>query len=187
MYGVCFVELYELEHPRAFLENVTEICYDFFPQGDSRGPPNHHMGPLSDRRHDQNSGGPDHGPERGLFRGGQEWGDGRDSRGMPDRRGPHPDFHDDFDRPDDFRDDFHPDKRFGHRLREFEGRGGPPLQDEKWRRGGPGPPFPPDHREFEGGGSNRGPPGAWEGRRPSDDRYPRDPEDARFRGRRDER
>ncbi|XP_015132674.1 pre-mRNA 3' end processing protein WDR33 isoform X1 [Gallus gallus] len=155
-------------------------------KGDSRGPPNHHMGPLSDRRHDQNSGGPDHGPERGLFRGGQEWGDGRDSRGMPDRRGPHPDFHDDFDRPDDFRDDFHPDKRFGHRLREFEGRGGPPLQDEKWRRGGPGPPFPPDHREFEGGGSNRGPPGAWEGRRPSDDRYPRDPEDARFRGRRDE-
>ncbi|NXY46623.1 WDR33 protein, partial [Ceuthmochares aereus] len=87
---------------------------------------------------------------------------------------------------DDFRDDFHPDKRFGHRLREFEGRGGPPLQDEKWRRGGPGPPFPPDHRDFEGGGSNRGPPGAWEGRRPSDDRYPRDPEDTRFRGRRDE-
>ncbi|NXP28763.1 WDR33 protein, partial [Scytalopus superciliaris] len=87
---------------------------------------------------------------------------------------------------DDFREDFHPDKRFGHRLREFEGRGGPPLQDEKWRRGGPGPPFPPDHREFEGSSSNRGPPGAWEGRRPSDDRYPRDPEDARFRGRRDE-
>ncbi|XP_059586873.1 pre-mRNA 3' end processing protein WDR33 isoform X1 [Alligator mississippiensis] len=155
-------------------------------KGDARGPPNHHMGPLTDRRHDQNSGPPDHGPERGPFRSGQEWGDGRDNRGLPDRRGPHPDFHDDFERPDDFRDDFHPDKRFGHRLRDFEGRGGPPLQDEKWRRGGPGPPFPPDHREFEGGGSNRGPPGAWEGRRPSDERYPRDPEEARFRGRRDE-
>uniref|UniRef100_A0A7M4END6 pre-mRNA 3' end processing protein WDR33 n=1 Tax=Crocodylus porosus TaxID=8502 RepID=A0A7M4END6_CROPO len=155
-------------------------------KGDARGPPNHHMGPLADRRHDQNSGPPDHGPERGPFRSGQEWGDGRDNRGLPDRRGPHPDFHDDFERPDDFRDDFHPDKRFGHRLRDFEGRGGPPLQDEKWRRGGPGPPFPPDHREFEGGGSNRGPPGAWEGRRPSDERYPRDPEEARFRGRRDE-
>uniref|UniRef100_A0A670I7N5 pre-mRNA 3' end processing protein WDR33 n=1 Tax=Podarcis muralis TaxID=64176 RepID=A0A670I7N5_PODMU len=158
-------------------------------KGDSRGPPNHHMGPLSERRHDQNSGGPDHGPERGPFRGGQDWGDGRENRGMPDRRGPHPEFHDDFDRPDEFREDFHPDKRFGHRLREFEGRGGPP-QEEKWRRGGPGPPFPPDHREFNEGdsrGPNRGPPGPWEGRRPSDERFPHEPEDARYRGRRDER
>ncbi|CAI5775283.1 pre-mRNA 3 end processing WDR33 [Podarcis lilfordi] len=157
-------------------------------KGDSRGPPNHHMGPLSERRHDQNSGGPDHGPERGPFRGGQDWGDGRENRGMPDRRGPHPEFHDDFDRPDEFREDFHPDKRFGHRLREFEGRGGPP-QEEKWRRGGPGPPFPPDHREFNEGdsrGPNRGPPGPWEGRRPSDERFPHEPEDARYRGRRDE-
>ncbi|XP_062988507.1 pre-mRNA 3' end processing protein WDR33 isoform X1 [Elgaria multicarinata webbii] len=157
-------------------------------KGDSRGPPNHHMGPLSERRHDQNSGGPDHGPERGPFRGSQEWGDGRDNRGMPDRRGPHPDFHEDFDRPDEFREDFHPDKRFGHRLREFEGRGGPP-QDEKWRRGGPGPPFPPDHREFnegDGRGPNRGPAGPWDGRRPSDERFPHDPEDTRYRGRRDE-
>ncbi|XP_034988364.1 pre-mRNA 3' end processing protein WDR33 [Zootoca vivipara] len=157
-------------------------------KGDSRGPPNHHMGPLSERRHDQNSGGPDHGPERGPFRGGQDWGDGRENRGMPDRRGPHPEFHDDFDRPDEFREDFHPDKRFGHRLREFEGRGGPP-QEEKWRRGGPGPPFPPDHREFNEGdsrGPNRGPPGPWEGRRPSDERFPHEPEDTRYRGRRDE-
>ncbi|EPY75941.1 hypothetical protein CB1_001533085 [Camelus ferus] len=73
---------------------------------DSRGPPNHHMGPMSERRHEQGSG-PEHGPERGPFRGGQ------DCRGPPDRRGPHPDFPDDFSRPDDF----HPDKRFGHRLR----------------------------------------------------------------------
>ncbi|KAB1278755.1 pre-mRNA 3' end processing protein WDR33, partial [Camelus dromedarius] len=74
-------------------------------KGDSRGPPNHHMGPMSERRHEQGSG-PEHGPERGPFRGGQ------DCRGPPDRRGPHPDFPDDFSRPDDF----HPDKRFGHRL-----------------------------------------------------------------------
>nr|XP_028686443.1 pre-mRNA 3' end processing protein WDR33 isoform X1 [Macaca mulatta]XP_028686444.1 pre-mRNA 3' end processing protein WDR33 isoform X1 [Macaca mulatta] len=147
-------------------------------KGESRGPPNHHMGPMSERRHEQ-SGGPEHGPERGPFRGGQ------DCRGPPDRRGPHPDFPDDFSRPDDF----HPDKRFGHRLREFEGRGGPLPQEEKWRRGGPGPPFPPDHREFsegDGRGAARGPPGAWEGRRPGDDRFPRDPEDPRFRGRREE-
>ncbi|XP_012317741.1 pre-mRNA 3' end processing protein WDR33 isoform X1 [Aotus nancymaae] len=147
-------------------------------KGDSRGPPNHHMGPMSERRHEQ-SGGPEHGPERGPFRGGQ------DCRGPPDRRGPHPDFPDDFNRPDDF----HPDKRFGHRLREFEGRGGPLPQEEKWRRGGPGPPFPPDHREFsegDGRGAARGPPGAWEGRRPGDERFPRDPEDPRFRGRREE-
>ncbi|XP_047628566.1 pre-mRNA 3' end processing protein WDR33 isoform X3 [Phacochoerus africanus] len=147
-------------------------------KGDSRGPPNHHMGPMSERRHEQ-SGGPEHGPERGPFRGGQ------DCRGPPDRRGPHPDFPDDFSRPDDF----HPDKRFGHRLREFEGRGGPLPQEEKWRRGGPGPPFPPDHREFsdgDGRGAARGPPGAWESRRPGDERFPRDPEDPRFRGRREE-
>lgn len=164
-------------------------CKFYFLKGDSRGPPNHHMGPISERRHEQNSGGPDHGPERGSFRGSQEWSDGRENRGMPDRRGPHPDFHDDFDRPDEFREDFHPDKRYGHRLREFEGRGGPP-QEEKWRRGGPGPPFPPDHREFnegEGRGPNRGPPGHWDGRRPSDERFPREPEDTRYRGRRDER
>ncbi|XP_022379969.1 pre-mRNA 3' end processing protein WDR33 isoform X1 [Enhydra lutris kenyoni] len=147
-------------------------------KGDSRGPPNHHMGPMSERRHEQSSG-PEHGPERGPFRGSQ------DCRGPPDRRGPHPDFPDDFSRPDDF----HPDKRFGHRLREFEGRGGPLPQEEKWRRGGPGPPFPPDHREFsegDGRGAARGPPGAWEGRRPGDERFPRDPEDPRFRGRREE-
>ena len=137
------------------------------------------MGPMSERRHEQSSG-PEHGPEWGPFRGSQ------DCRGPPDRRGPHPEFPDDFSRPDDF----HPDKRFGHRLREFEGRGGPLPQEEKWRRGGPGPPFPPDHREFSEGdarGAARGPPGAWEGRRPGDDRFPRDPEDPRFRGRREER
>ncbi|ELW62203.1 WD repeat-containing protein 33 [Tupaia chinensis] len=160
----------------AVLEDVVKSA--LFPLGDSRGPPNHHMGPMSERRHEQ-SGGPDHGPDRGPFRGGQ------DCRGPPDRRGPHPDFPDDFGRPDDF----HPDKRFGHRLREFEGRGGPLPQEEKWRRGGPGPPFPPDHREFsegDGRGAARGPPGAWEGRRPGDERFPRDPEDPRFRGRREE-
>ncbi|ERE81573.1 WD repeat-containing protein 33 [Cricetulus griseus] len=147
-------------------------------KGDSRGPPNHHLGPMSERRHEQ-SGGPEHGPERGPFRGGQ------DCRGPPDRRGSHPDFPDDFSRPDDF----HPDKRFGHRLREFEGRGGPLPQEEKWRRGGPGPPFPPDHREFsegDGRGAARGPPGAWEGRRPGDERFSREPDDPRFRGRREE-
>ncbi|KAJ6669135.1 hypothetical protein lerEdw1_007944, partial [Lerista edwardsae] len=67
--------------------------------------------------------------------------------------------------------------------------GGGPPQEEKWRRGGPGPPFPPDHREFnegDGRGPNRGPPGPWDGRRPSDERFPRDPEDTRYRGRRDE-
>lgn len=160
-----------------FLEDMVKAA--LFPIGDSRGPPNHHMGPLSERRHEQSSG-PEHGPDRGPFRGGQ------DCRGPPDRRGPHPDFPDDFNRPDDF----HPDKRFGHRLREFEGRGGPLPQEEKWRRGGPGPPFPPDHREFsegDGRGSARGPPGTWEGRRPGDERFPRDPEDPRFRGRREER
>ncbi|XP_039203077.1 pre-mRNA 3' end processing protein WDR33 [Crotalus tigris] len=157
-------------------------------KGDSRGPPSHQVGPLSERRHDQNSGGPDHGPERGPFRGGQEWNDGRDSRGMQDRRAPHSDFHDDFDRTDEFREDFHPDKRFGHRLREFEGRGGPP-QEEKWRRSGPGPPFLPDHREFNEGdsrGPNRGAPGSWDGRRSSDERFSHDPEETRYRGRRDE-
>nr|XP_003218436.1 PREDICTED: pre-mRNA 3' end processing protein WDR33 isoform X1 [Anolis carolinensis] len=157
-------------------------------KGESRGPSNHHMGPLSERRHDQNSGGPDLGPERGPFRGGQEWGEGRENRGMPDRRGPHPDFHDDFDRPDEFHEDFHPEKRYSHRLREFEGRGGPP-QEEKWRRGGAGPPFPSDHREFsegDGRGPNRAPPGPWDGRRPSDERFPHDPEEGRYRGRRDE-
>uniref|UniRef100_A0A803U050 pre-mRNA 3' end processing protein WDR33 n=1 Tax=Anolis carolinensis TaxID=28377 RepID=A0A803U050_ANOCA len=158
------------------------------PFSESRGPSNHHMGPLSERRHDQNSGGPDLGPERGPFRGGQEWGEGRENRGMPDRRGPHPDFHDDFDRPDEFHEDFHPEKRYSHRLREFEGRGGPP-QEEKWRRGGAGPPFPSDHREFsegDGRGPNRAPPGPWDGRRPSDERFPHDPEEGRYRGRRDE-
>lgn len=108
---------------------------------------------------------------------------------MQDRRAPHSDFHDDFDRTDEFREDFHPDKRFGHRLREFEGRGGPP-QEEKWRRSGPGPPFLPDHREFNEGdsrGPNRGPPGSWDGRRTSDERFSHDPEETRYRGRRDEK
>ncbi|XP_070609165.1 pre-mRNA 3' end processing protein WDR33 isoform X1 [Erythrolamprus reginae] len=158
-------------------------------KGDSRGPPNHQVGPLSERRHDQNSGGPDHGTERGPFRGGQEWNDGsRDNRAMQDRRAPHSDFHDDFDRTDEFREDFHSDKRFGHRLREFEGRGAPP-QEEKWRRSGPGPPFVPEHREFNEGdsrGPNRGPPGSWDGRRTSDERFSHDSEETRYRGRRDE-
>ncbi|XP_006902871.1 PREDICTED: pre-mRNA 3' end processing protein WDR33-like [Elephantulus edwardii] len=80
-------------------------------KGDNRGPPNHHLGPMSERRHDQSSGS-DHGP-----------------------------------------------------------------------------PFPPDHREFsegEGRGAARVPPGAWEGRRPGDERFSRDVEDSRFRGRREE-
>lgn len=75
------------------LEDIVKSA--LFSVGDSRGPPNHHMGPMSERRHEQSSG-PEHGADRGPYRGGQ------DCRGPPDRRGPHPDFPDDFSRPDDF-------------------------------------------------------------------------------------
>ncbi|MEE6516581.1 hypothetical protein FKM82_026149 [Ascaphus truei] len=140
-------------------------------KGDIRGPPNHQLGSQPERRREPS-------PERGPFRGGQEWSDSRDNRGPPERRGSHSDTH-------ERAEDYHPDDKFGQRIREFDGRGaGPPSQDEKWRRGGASPQFPPNHRELpdrENRGSNR-----WEGRRHSEERYPRDTEDVRFRGQRDE-
>ncbi|KAG8580749.1 hypothetical protein GDO81_007407 [Engystomops pustulosus] len=132
-------------------------------KGDIRGPSNH----PSERRR-----------EPSPFRGGPEWMDSRDNRGPSDRRGPHSEGH---DRPDDYQQD----DRYGPRGRDFDGRGaGPSLQDEKWRRGGSGPQFSSNHRDFpdrDGRDSSR-----WEGRRHSDDQYARDSDDARFRGQRDD-
>lgn len=60
-----------------------------------------------------------------------------------------------------------PTKRFGHRLREFEGEEALYLRREveAW---GPWAPVPPDHREFSRGcpGVQPEAPEAWEGRRP---------------------
>lgn len=81
--------------------------------GDLRGFLNYYMGLMFERRYEQSSGF-EYGLERGFFRGGQ------DCRGFFDRRGFYFDFFDDFSR----LDDFYFDKRFGYRLREFEGRGG---------------------------------------------------------------
>uniref|UniRef100_H3BCL4 pre-mRNA 3' end processing protein WDR33 n=1 Tax=Latimeria chalumnae TaxID=7897 RepID=H3BCL4_LATCH len=158
------------------------------PKGDSRGPMNHHMSGPQDRRHDQNMGGPDLGPERGPYRGPPEWGEGHDGRGLPDRRGLPQDFREDFEGAKDFDEEFHPEGRFGPRSRDFEGRGRPPPP-EHWRRE-PGPQFLSDQefREFGEGdnrGPNRGPAPGWDGsRRLSDDRFSRESEEVRYRGRR---
>uniref|UniRef100_A0A4W3IN25 WD repeat domain 33 n=1 Tax=Callorhinchus milii TaxID=7868 RepID=A0A4W3IN25_CALMI len=158
--------------------------------GEPHGPPNHHMGHPQEMRHDQNmERDPDHGP----FRGAPDWPDPREKRPSAERRGPLHDFHDRFDPQDKFREEFRKDERFVLRPREFEGRGGPLPHEEGWRRGlVPQRDFPPDQefRDFvdpELRGPNRGLPQGWDGRKPPEERFGRDPEDARFRGRRDDR
>lgn len=92
-------------------------------KGDSHGPPNHHTGHSQEMRRDHSA---ERDPERGPpFRGSQDWGDHRDNRGSAERRGPPQDYHDRFEGPDQFHDDFRKDERFGHRPREFENRMGP--------------------------------------------------------------
>ncbi|XP_007883218.1 pre-mRNA 3' end processing protein WDR33 isoform X2 [Callorhinchus milii] len=159
-------------------------------KGEPHGPPNHHMGHPQEMRHDQNmERDPDHGP----FRGAPDWPDPREKRPSAERRGPLHDFHDRFDPQDKFREEFRKDERFVLRPREFEGRGGPLPHEEGWRRGlVPQRDFPPDQefRDFvdpELRGPNRGLPQGWDGRKPPEERFGRDPEDARFRGRRDDR
>ncbi|XP_072896727.1 pre-mRNA 3' end processing protein WDR33 isoform X1 [Hemitrygon akajei] len=160
-------------------------------KGDSHGPPNHHMNHPQEMRRDQST---ERDPERGPpYRGSQDWGEPRENRGSAERHGPPQEFHDRFEGPDQFHDDFRKDERFGHRPREFENRMGPMPHEEGWRRGpGPQRDFPPDqeYRDFgdpEHRGPGRGPPQGWDGRKPLDDRFSREPEDARFRGRRDDR
>ncbi|XP_066565852.1 pre-mRNA 3' end processing protein WDR33 isoform X2 [Amia ocellicauda] len=127
--------------------------------GDARGPPNHHMGPPPDRR------GPEAAvvPEQGSERGGPFWGESRDGR-----RGPTAEFEG-------------PDDRFR------------PRGEESWRQQQQHPTPPPrsqsqEFREGDSRGHSRGGPhGNWEGRRTSEERFPRDGEEPRFRGRREER
>ncbi|XP_067851705.1 pre-mRNA 3' end processing protein WDR33 isoform X2 [Heptranchias perlo] len=157
-------------------------------KGESHGPPNHHMGHPQEMRRDQSA---ERDPERGpSYRGSQDWGDPRENRGSAERRGPP---HDRFEGPDQYHDDYRKDERYSHRSREFENRVGPLPHEEGWRRGpGPQRDFPPDqeYRDFgepEHRGPSRGPPQGWDGRKPLDERFSREPEEARFRGRRDDR
>uniref|UniRef100_A0A4W3J0I3 pre-mRNA 3' end processing protein WDR33 n=1 Tax=Callorhinchus milii TaxID=7868 RepID=A0A4W3J0I3_CALMI len=177
------------------LHSIYGLCAIFYNLqtifiGEPHGPPNHHMGHPQEMRHDQNmERDPDHGP----FRGAPDWPDPREKRPSAERRGPLHDFHDRFDPQDKFREEFRKDERFVLRPREFEGRGGPLPHEEGWRRGlVPQRDFPPDQefRDFvdpELRGPNRGLPQGWDGRKPPEERFGRDPEDARFRGRRDDR
>ncbi|GCB68486.1 hypothetical protein scyTo_0012290 [Scyliorhinus torazame] len=160
-------------------------------KGESHGPPNHHMGHPQEMRRDQSA---ERDPERGPpYRGSHDWGDPRENRGSAERRGPPQDYHDRFEGPDQYHEDYRKDERYSHRSREFENRMGPPPVDEGWRRGpGPQRDFPPDqeYRDFgdpEHRGPNRGPPQGWDGRKPLDERFMREPDDMRFRGRRDDR
>ncbi|XP_038672017.1 pre-mRNA 3' end processing protein WDR33 isoform X1 [Scyliorhinus canicula] len=160
-------------------------------KGESHGPPNHHMGHPQEMRRDQSA---ERDPERGPpYRGSHDWGDPRENRGSAERRGPPQDYHDRFEGPDQYHEDYRKDERYSHRSREFENRMGPPPLDEGWRRGpGPQRDFPPDqeYRDFgdpEHRGPSRGPPQGWDGRKPLDERFMREPDDVRFRGRRDDR
>ncbi|KAK1162730.1 pre-mRNA 3' end processing protein WDR33-like [Acipenser oxyrinchus oxyrinchus] len=126
-------------------------------KGDSRGPPNHHMGGPLDRRGPGGGMGPDQGSERGA----SYWGESRDSH-----RGPAPEFEG-------------PDERFH------------PQGGEGWRQQPTQQPQCGQNQEFrdgDGRGHHRGgPQGGWEGRRHSEERFPREGEDPRYRGRREER
>ncbi|XP_058846029.1 pre-mRNA 3' end processing protein WDR33 isoform X2 [Acipenser ruthenus] len=126
--------------------------------GDARGPPNHHMGGPPDRRGPEGGMGPDQGSERGA----SYWGESRDGR-----RGPAAEF----EGPDER---FHPQGGEGWRQQ--------PTQQQPQR--GQNQEF----RDGDGRGHHRGgPQGGWEGRRHSEERFPRDSEDPRYRGRREER
>ncbi|XP_028648925.2 pre-mRNA 3' end processing protein WDR33 isoform X2 [Erpetoichthys calabaricus] len=121
------------------------------PSKDTRGLPNHHLGPHLDRRGPDGGGGPDQTSERG----GRFWGESRDGR-----RGP----------PSDMDGS---DERFHLRA------------EENWRiQRGQGSEF----RESDGRGPSRGgPQGSWDGRRLSEERFSRESDEPRFRGRREER